>query len=96
MEKDSGGPGAWLVNRLRICPYLLAIHKIPVPASITHKTMADPVPKFPVAPRVAAGPKTPHVGPDIHAYNEAHAATVGEGSDEWWAKVRALHRDQYL
>jgi acetyl-CoA synthetase len=41
----------------------------------------------PVAPRVALGPKTPHVGPDIHAYRAAHALTVGDASDEWWAKV---------
>ncbi|KAF7762362.1 hypothetical protein Agabi119p4_8955 [Agaricus bisporus var. burnettii] len=50
----------------------------------------------PVAPRVAQGTKTPHVGPDIHAYRAAHAQTVGDGSDEWWAKIarETLHWDR--
>ncbi|KAG5352664.1 Acetyl-coenzyme A synthetase [Termitomyces sp. J132] len=58
--------------------------------------MAESVPKFPVASRVTAGTRTPHVGPDIHAYKAAHAATVGEGSDEWWAKIarETLHWDR--
>ncbi|KAJ7697226.1 hypothetical protein B0H17DRAFT_1158497 [Mycena rosella] len=29
---------------------------------------------------------TPHVGPDLAAYRGAHAETVGENSDEWWAE----------
>jgi acetyl-CoA synthetase len=45
------------------------------------------VPVHPVAPRLAQGTKTPHIGPDIDAYRAAHAQTVGEGSDEWWEKV---------
>ena len=44
---------------------------------------------FPVAPRLArsSGP-TPYVGPGISDYRAAHRQTVGEDSDEWWAKVR--------
>ncbi|KAG5643417.1 acetyl-CoA synthetase [Asterophora parasitica] len=54
------------------------------------------VPKHPIAPRVANGPRTPHVGPHIDAYHQAHKVTVGEGSDEWWAqKAReTLHWDR--
>jgi acetyl-CoA synthetase len=47
----------------------------------------EPVPIHPVAPRLTAGPKKPHVGPDIHAYKAAHGETVGYKADEWWAKV---------
>lgn len=47
----------------------------------------EPVPIHPIAPRLKNGPKTPHIGPDIHAYKAAHALTVAKGSDEWWAKV---------
>ncbi|KAF5373428.1 hypothetical protein D9615_009446 [Tricholomella constricta] len=45
------------------------------------------VPKYPIAPRLANGPKTPHIGPHLQAYQDAHALTVGDASDEWWAKV---------
>ena len=41
----------------------------------------------PIAPRVKDGPKTPHIGPHIHAYRKAHSETVGHESDKWWAKV---------
>lgn len=47
----------------------------------------EPVPIHPVAPRLKNGPKTPHIAPDIDAYRAAHALTVAENSDEWWAKV---------
>ncbi|KAJ7881693.1 hypothetical protein B0H13DRAFT_2253075 [Mycena leptocephala] len=45
----------------------------------------------PVAPRLSgkagkAGHKEPHVGPNLAAYRAAHAETVGEGSDAWWAE----------
>ncbi|KAJ7264081.1 acetate--CoA ligase [Mycena haematopus] len=48
----------------------------------------EPVVTHPVAPRLAHETRThtPHVGPDLDAYKEAHAKTVGEGSDEWWAE----------
>jgi len=42
----------------------------------------------PVAHRVKQHHKKPHVGPDVDAYRNHHAKTVGEGSDEWWAQVR--------
>lgn len=44
-------------------------------------------PMHPVAPRLKAGPKQPHIGPDIDAYRSAHKETVGHESDKWWAKV---------
>ncbi|EDR02821.1 acetate--CoA ligase [Laccaria bicolor S238N-H82] len=45
----------------------------------------------PVAPRLKSGPKTPHVGPHIHAYRDAHKETVGHESDKWWAhKAREM------
>lgn len=47
----------------------------------------ESVPIHPVAPRLKNGPKTPHLGPDIDAYRAAHAQTIAENSDEWWAKV---------
>lgn len=51
--------------------------------------MADEVvPIHPVAPRMTNAGKTPHIGPHIGAYREAHAKTVGHESDHWWAKVR--------
>lgn len=50
--------------------------------------VSAPVPKHPIAPKVADGPKTPHVGPTFDAYAEAHAQTIGPQSDEWWGKVR--------
>ena len=53
--------------------------------------MADseqlPVKPHPIAPRVKQHHKKSHVGPDIQAYRDHHSKTVGEGSDEWWAKV---------
>ncbi|KAH8102116.1 acetate--CoA ligase [Cristinia sonorae] len=55
-----------------------------------------PVPTHPIAPRLKSGPKTPHVGPHIHAYREAHKETVGHESDKWWAKMArdTLHWDR--
>lgn len=47
----------------------------------------ESVPLHPVAPRLKDGPKIPHLGPDIDAYGAAHALTIAENSDEWWAKV---------
>ncbi|KAJ7758195.1 hypothetical protein DFH07DRAFT_818989 [Mycena maculata] len=52
---------------------------------------AAPVKTYPVAPRLVPGHAdhptgTPHVSPDIAAYKAAHALTVGEGSDAWWAE----------
>ncbi|KAJ7483777.1 hypothetical protein B0H11DRAFT_2020488 [Mycena galericulata] len=44
---------------------------------------------YPVAPRLqpGTGPAgAPHIGPDLAAYRAAHAETVGEGSDKWWAE----------
>jgi acetyl-CoA synthetase len=46
------------------------------------------IPKFAVAPRLVNGAKKPHIGPDHAAYHAAHGETIGEGSDEWWGKVR--------
>ena len=46
------------------------------------------VPPHPIAPRVRDHHKKPHVGPDVQAYRDHHAKTIGEGSDEWWAQVR--------
>lgn len=42
-----------------------------------------------VAPRMKGtdGRPKPHVGPDLDAYKAVHAKTLGNGSDEWWAKV---------
>ncbi|KAF8175942.1 hypothetical protein K438DRAFT_1608038 [Mycena galopus ATCC 62051] len=56
----------------------------------------EPVVTHPVAPRMAGGAHTPHVGPDLAAYKAAHAETVGEGSDEWWATKakELLHWDR--
>jgi len=56
---------------------------------------AQPVPTHPVAPRVKDGAKTPHIGPDIAAYKAAHSETVGDESDEFWAKVRMHQRLSY-
>jgi len=57
---------------------------------------SEPIPKHPVAPRLASGTKVPHVGPDIHAYKSHHAQTVGHESDAWWAKMArtTLHWDR--
>ncbi|KAJ7097023.1 acetate--CoA ligase [Mycena belliarum] len=63
-------------------------------------TPPEPIPTHPVAPRLAAHNEkrthTPHVGPDLPAYHAAHAESVGEGSDKWWAEqARAtLHWDR--
>ncbi|KAF8225577.1 acetate--CoA ligase [Tricholoma matsutake] len=58
--------------------------------------MADQSVIHPVAPRLASGTKKPHIGPDIHAYRDAHAITVGPHSDAWWAKIArdTLHWDR--
>ncbi|KAL0570147.1 acetyl-coenzyme A synthetase 2 [Marasmius crinis-equi] len=50
----------------------------------------------PVGPRVAKGPKKPHVGPDRAAYEKAYKETIGDASDEWWAKIakETLHWDR--
>jgi len=50
---------------------------------------SEAVPIHPVAPRLAAGSKVPHVGPDLAAYKAAHAETLGHESDKWWRKVSA-------
>ena len=50
-------------------------------------TTTDKAPIHPVAPQLKSGPKQPHIGPDIHAYQSAHKETVGHESDKWWAKV---------
>ncbi|KAL0065901.1 acetyl-coenzyme A synthetase 2 [Marasmius tenuissimus] len=47
----------------------------------------EAIPTHPVGPRVAKGDKKPHVGPDREAYENAHKQTVGDASDEWWAKT---------
>lgn len=45
---------------------------------------------FPVAPRLTHPDRpTPYVGPGIGDYRKAHAQTVGQPSDEWWAKVQS-------
>lgn len=49
--------------------------------------MAETILKHPVAPRLAKGPKTPHIGPHFDAYKHIHSQTVGHESDKWWAKV---------
>jgi len=47
------------------------------------------VPIFPVAPRLTHPDRpTPYVGPAIPDYRAVHRQTVGNDSDEWWAKVR--------
>ncbi|KAJ7080109.1 hypothetical protein C8R44DRAFT_824442 [Mycena epipterygia] len=54
-------------------------------------TTPEVIVTHPVAPRMAGGKHTPHVGPDLAAYQAAHAETVGDKSDEWWAtKAREL------
>ncbi|CAE6443101.1 unnamed protein product [Rhizoctonia solani] len=42
-----------------------------------------------VAPRMKGtdGRPKPHVGPGLEDYKAVHAQTIGEGSDEWWAKA---------
>ncbi|KAG1886527.1 hypothetical protein F4604DRAFT_1900295 [Suillus subluteus] len=47
----------------------------------------DTVPIHPVAPRLKAGIKVPHVGPDLAAYKSSHAVTLGHESDAWWRKA---------
>jgi acetyl-CoA synthetase len=56
----------------------------------------DPVPIHPVAPRLKAGLKVPHVGPDLAAYQFSHAETLGHESDAWWRKMahETLHWDR--
>ncbi|KAJ7180246.1 acetate--CoA ligase [Mycena crocata] len=53
---------------------------------------AEPIPTYPVGSRLAQSQThPPHVGPDLDAYRAAHAETVGDKSDEWWAtKAREL------
>ncbi|KAF8868151.1 hypothetical protein BD779DRAFT_1384880, partial [Infundibulicybe gibba] len=65
----------------------------------TNPTMSDPaevIPIHPVAPRLAKGPKKPHIGPHIDAYRSVHAETIGHESDKWWAKIarETLHWDR--
>ncbi|QRW26074.1 AMP binding enzyme [Rhizoctonia solani] len=42
-----------------------------------------------VAPRLKGtdGRPKPHVGPGLDDYKAVHSKTVGDGSDEWWAKT---------
>ncbi|KAJ7663613.1 hypothetical protein B0H17DRAFT_1162843 [Mycena rosella] len=54
-------------------------------------TPPEAIVTHPVAKRMGSGTRTPHVGPDLAAYRAAHAETVGENSDGWWAeKAREL------
>jgi acetyl-CoA synthetase len=48
--------------------------------------MDDAAVAHPIAPRLTGEPK-PHIGPAFKDYQEAHAATVGDGAKTWWAKV---------
>lgn len=48
------------------------------------------IPIHPVAPRLKAGIKVPHIGPHIDNYRAAHKETVGHESDKWWSKVRTM------
>ncbi|KAF8508730.1 hypothetical protein BU17DRAFT_77923 [Hysterangium stoloniferum] len=43
----------------------------------------------PIAPRVKGtdGRPTPHIGPSRTEYEQHHTLTVGDQSDEWWAKI---------
>ena len=47
----------------------------------------DAVPLHPVPPRMTDGAEVPFIGPNIEAYQKAHAESVGENADKWWAKV---------
>ena len=47
----------------------------------------DAVAKHPIPSRIADGPEVPYIGPHFEAYKKAHAETIGENSDKWWAKV---------
>ena len=49
---------------------------------------AAPNLKLPIPPRVRDGPEVPWIGPNHAAYCKAHAETIGEHVDDWWAKVR--------
>jgi hypothetical protein len=85
----SSGQGAskHLTNTL----YILAHQTIALFLSLNHYTMAEhqTPPTHPIAPRLKGlnGDPKPYIGPTIDDYKKAHAATVGEGSDAWWAKV---------
>lgn len=52
---------------------------------------SEAVPIHPVAPRLKAGSKIPHIGPDLAAYKAAHAETLGHESDKWWRKVNSCN-----
>ena len=57
----------------------------------------DSVPTHPIPPRLLNGPEVPYIGPNIEAYRKAHAETVGENADKWWAKVcRNWNTDKFL
>ena len=47
----------------------------------------DAVETHPVPPRMTNGTEVPFIGPNMEAYKKAHAETVGENADKWWAKV---------
>lgn len=49
----------------------------------------DKIPVFAVPDRLkgAEGRPKPFIGPDVKAYLEEWKKSVGENSDEWWAKV---------
>lgn len=49
----------------------------------------DKIPVYGVPDRLkgADGRPKPFIGPDVKAYLEEWKKSVGEGSDEWWAKV---------
>ena len=60
--------------------------------------MAEAIPIHPVAPRMKESHKhykKPHVGPHLDAYKAAHAETIGDESDKWWAKV-CLHLGEHV
>lgn len=50
-------------------------------------TVTHPIP---VKCKPGNGLPTPHVGPDLESYKKAHALTIGEHRETFWAKVR-LH-----
>ena len=68
---------------------LLTTTSIPLSTSLFVMSY-DSVPMHPVPPRMLDGPEVPYIGPNIEAYRKAHADTVGENADKWWAKVNKI------
>ncbi|KAI0342470.1 acetyl-coenzyme a synthetase [Trametopsis cervina] len=56
----------------------------------------DSVAKHPVPSRLSQGPEVPFIGPNLEAYQKAHAESVGPAADKWWAKMarETLHWDR--